>query len=433
MADAQPSRRFLRYALLAAALPGAAAAIALSASGRIAGAGIPLLAALVAAALYGLADERFKSSSFPCWVFAFLAAAMYYPRLFTNWGFDTGVLVIPMLQLIMFGMGTKLSVADFTNEFRNPKGIITGTILAFSIMPAAGVLVAKLFQFSPEIAVGVILIGACPGGAASNVMTYLARGNVPLSVSATTLSTLLTPVVTPALMMLLAGALIEAPFLKMMMSSFNLLIIPIAAGLVCHKILYGTAPWLKRPAPVIAAGVLAFALAAAIVPVDPPAEIAVLKPGLILGLILGGAVSIAKAAVTALHGPVNWMDRMLPKLSMVSILLYVTIVVALNRDELLKVGLKLIAASAVHNLMGYVAGYWASRAAGLSKRDSRTLSIEVGLKNGGLGMGLALQAFNSPSAALAPIVFGKWMNITGSALASYWRSRPTGEPGGEQD
>jgi BASS family bile acid:Na+ symporter len=117
--------------------------------------------------------------------------------------------------------------------------------------------------------------------------------------------------------------------------------------------------------------------------------------------------------------------------SMISILLYVTIVVALNRDQLLRVGLLLVAASAVHNLLGFVAGYWASRAAGLSRRDSRTLSIEVGLKNGGLGMGLALEALNSPGAALAPIVFGKWMNISGSALTNYWRGRPTGDPSEE--
>jgi BASS family bile acid:Na+ symporter len=118
---------------------------------------------------------------------------------------------------------------------------------------------------------------------------------------------------------------------------------------------------------------------------------------------------------------------------MISILLYVTIVVALNRDQLLVVGLMLVAASAVHNLLGYIFGYWVSRAAGLSIRDSRTLSIEVGLKNGGLGMGLALEALNSPDAALAPIVFGKWMNISGSALANFWRGRPTGDPGEDSE
>jgi BASS family bile acid:Na+ symporter len=229
-------------------------------------------------------------------------------------------------------------------------------------------------------------------------------------------------------MQLFAGALIEVPFLKMMMSSLNLIIVPIAAGLVCHGILYGSAPWLKKPAPVVGIGVLSIILAAAIIPLTMPPDLAVLQPGLILGLVLTALVSLTKVIVAALHGPANWMNQILPKLSMLSILLYVTIVVALNRDQLLVVGPLLVAASALHNLLGFVCGYWASRAAGLSQRDSRTLSIEVGLKNGGLGMGLALQALNSPNAALASIVFGKWMNISGSALANYWRGRPTGDP-----
>ncbi len=417
----------LRFLLIAFVATGAVATAGLAATGKIAQAGIPLLAALVAGALYGQIDKRFQASSFTFWVFAFLAAAMYYPRMFTNWGFDTNVLVIPMLQLIMFGMGTKLSVADFMKEFRNPKGIIVGSVLVFTIMPVAGVLVAKLFRFAPEIAVGVILIGACPGGAASNVMAFLARGNVALCVSVTTLTTLLTPVITPALMKLFAGALIQVPFIRMMMSSFNLIVVPITAGLVCHEILYGRAPWLRRSVPLASIGALGFVLAAVIVPIRLSAEVAVLKPGLILGFVLAGAVSITKVIVASLNGPANWMNQILPKVSMISLLLYVTIVVALNRDELLQVGLMLVAASAVHNILGFVFGYWVSRAAGLSKRDSRTLSLEVGLKNGGLGMGLALQALNSPNAALAPIVFGKWMNISGSALANFWRGRPTGE------
>lgn len=428
MANVPPNlSRPLRIFLLAAGLATAVAAVVLMATGRIADAGIPALVALASGALYGQVDLRFKASSFTLWVFAFLAAALYYPRLFTNWGFDTNVLVIPMLQLIMFGMGTKLSLADFAAELRRPKGIVIGSALVFTAMPLAGVLAAKLFQFPPEIAVGVILIGACPGGAASNVMAYLAGGNVALCVSVTTLTTLLAPVATPALMQLFAGTLIDVPFLKMMVSSFNLIIVPIAAGLVCHRILYGTAPWLGRALPVLGIGFSSFALAALAVPAKLPGEVAVLKPSLILVLVLAGTVSIAKVVVSAMHGPARWMDLILPKVSMLSVLLYVTIVVALNRDELLRVGLLLVAASAVHNLLGYVLGYWVSRAVGLSIRDSRTLSIEVGLKNGGLGMGLALQALNSPNAALAPIVFGKWMNISGSALANYWRGRPARE------
>ncbi len=405
----------------------AAAAVSLGASGRLGEAGLPLLCGLAAGAFYGQVDKRFSGSSFTFWVFAFLAAAMYYPRLFTNWGFNTEVLVIPMLQLIMFGMGTKLSVSDFSSELRRPRGLIAATLLVFTAMPLAGVAVARAFSFSPDIAAGVILIGCCPGGAASNVMTFLARGNVALSVAATTLATLLTPIVTPALMQALAGALIRIPVLRMVASSFNLIIVPIAAGLVCNKILYGKAAWLRRPALGVSLGLLNLAVSAAAAFLPLRGEYAVLKPGLVLGFALLGSASIAKVIVAAAGGPANWMDVILPRLSMISILLYVTIVVALNRDELLRVGLILVAASAVHNLLGYIAGYWGGRAFGLSERDSRTISIEVGLKNGGLGMGLALQALNSPTAALAPIVFGKWMNITGSALANYWRGRPTGE------
>ncbi|MFC1551475.1 bile acid:sodium symporter family protein [Candidatus Latescibacterota bacterium] len=390
-------------------------------------AGIPFVLTFISMALYSKGSTKLKGTAFTFWVFAFLTSAMYFPWMFTNWGFNTKVIVIPMLQLIMFGMGTKLSIGDFVKEFSRPKGIIIGTVMVFTIMPVLGVLVAKLFNFPPEIAVGVILIGSCPGGAASNVMAFLARGNVALSVSVTTLATLLTPIVTPALMKLFAGALLEVSFLKMMMSSFNLIIVPISAGLICNKILYGKADWLKKPAPVAGIGVLAFALTAVTVPAAFPAQVAVLKPGLILGLSLTGIVSVAKVIVQAAHGPDDWMSKILPRVSMLSILLFVTIVVALNRDKLLVVGLMLVAASALHNLLGYIIGYWGSRAIGLSKRDSRTLSIEVALKNGGLGMGLAIEALGSQNAALAPIVFGKWMNISGSALANYWRQRPTGD------
>ncbi|MFC1541634.1 bile acid:sodium symporter family protein [Candidatus Latescibacterota bacterium] len=390
-------------------------------------AGIPFVSMFVAMALYSKGSARLKGTAFTFWVFAFLAAAMYFPWLFTYWGFNTNIIVIPMLQLIMFGMGTKLSIADFMKEFRRPKGILIGTFMVFTIMPLLGVMVANLFRFPPEIAVGVILIGACPGGAASNVMAFLAKGNVALSVSVTTLATLITPIVTPALMKLFAGALLEVSFFKMMMSSFNLIIVPISAGLICNKILYGKSNWLKKPAPVVGIGVLAFALTAATIPAVFPVSIAVLKPGIILGFSLTGIVSITKVIVAAIHGPDDWMNKILPQVSMLSILLFVTIVVALNRDKLIVVGLMLVAASALHNLLGYIIGYWGSRAIGLSKRDSRTLSIEVALKNGGLGMGLAIEALGSQNAALAPIVFGKWMNISGSALANYWRQKPTGD------
>lgn len=393
--------------------------------GNITMAGLPMLFLFVLMALFGYANPKFKRMSFTFWVFAFLVAAMYYPFLFTNWGFDTKILVIPMLQLIMFGMGTKLSLGDFKEELKKPKGIIAGSVMAFTIMPIIGVGIVKLFDFSPEIAVGVILIGCCPGGAASNVMVFLAKGNVALSVSVTTITTLITPIVTPVLMKIFANELIEISFLKMMLSSFNIIIVPIAAGLICNKLLYGKQQWLNKNSFVllIAAFTGVFALLGIIL--EFPESYAVLKPGIVLGLILISLVSFVKVIVKLFKGPKDWMDKILPSLSMFSILLFVTIVVALNRDKLLVVGLLLVAASTIHNILGYIFGYYGSRFIGLSVQDSRTLSIEVALKNGGLGMGLALEALGSANAALYPIVFGKWMNISGSALANYWRDKTT--------
>lgn len=394
-------------------------------TGNIEKAGLPMLLAFIAAAIYGYVDSRFKKSSFTVWVFAFLVAAMYFPFLFVNWGFNTEILVIPMLQIIMFGMGTKLSLGDFKTELAKPKGIIAGSIMVFGIMPLLGVLVVKLFDFPPEIAVGFILIGCCPGGASSNVMVFLAKGNVALSVCVTTITTLITPLVTPLLMKIFANEMVEISFLKMMFSSFNLIIVPIVAGLICNKILYGKAEWLKKDSNILIIAITVTIAALLIIPVSFPDSIAVIKPGLLLGLALTSIVSFTKIIVKFLNGPENWMNKILPSLSMVSLLLFVTIVVALNRDKLLVVGLMLVAAAALHNILGYVLGYWGSRMLGLSKQDSRTLSIEVALKNGGLGMGLALQSLGNANAALAPIVFGKWMNISGSALANYWRDKPT--------
>lgn len=389
--------------------------------------GVPLLLSFIGMAVYGYFNPKYKKMSFTFWVFAFLIAAMYYPFLFTDWGFNTGILVIPMLQLIMFGMGTRLSLSDFRNELRTPKGIFAGFIMTFTIMPIMAVLVAKAFALPPEIAVGLILIGSCPGGAASNVMAYLAKGNIALSISVTTTTTLLTPVVTPLLMKIFAGQLIEISFLQMMLSSFNLIIVPIAAGLISNKILYGKAGWLQSDRNIISLGILFLMILIVCISTSFPNNLAVLKPGLILGFALMALVSFTKVIVKWLKGGENWMDKILPSVSMASIILFVTIVVALNRDKLLEVGLILLAASAVLNLLGFILGYWGSRALGLSKRDSRTVSIEVALKNGGLGMGLALDALGNANAALAPIVFGKWMNISGSAIANYWREKPTGE------
>ncbi|MFC1508584.1 bile acid:sodium symporter family protein [Candidatus Omnitrophota bacterium] len=340
-------------------------AIVLIMTGRGADSGVPFIASLFLMALYVRSTKSFRGSSFTFIVFGFLAAGMYFPGVFTNWfGFNTKKLVVPLIQIIMFGMGTKLSPADFVREFRNPKPLITGVLLVFTVMPLAGLAIAYAFRLEPEIAAGVILIGSCPGGVASNVMTYLANGNVALSVSLTAFATLISPVITPALMKLLANRLVYIPFSGMMVSILKMIILPVAAGLVVNRLLR------ERK---------------------------------------------------------HLLDRLLPLLSMSAIILVVTIIVAHFRDELLAAGLLIIAATIIHNFVGYVCGYSVSKLMRLGEQDCRTISIEVGLKNGGMGMGLAVDVLKSANAALAPIIFGKWMNISGSALANYWRNRPLEE------
>jgi len=195
-------------------------------------------------------------------------------------------------------------------------------------------------------------------------MTFLAEGNLALSVSLTACATLISPVVTPLLMKLFAGKLIHIAFMGMMVSILKMIIVPIVAGLLVNKLLR------ERQ---------------------------------------------------------NVINRILPLVSMIAIISIATIVVAHYRDQLLVVGLALIGASIIHNFFGYLLGYWMSRLVGLTERDCRTLAIEVGLKNAGMGMGLAIDVLKSPDATLAPVIFGKWMNISGSTLANYWRQKAVKE------
>ncbi|MFC1607770.1 bile acid:sodium symporter family protein [Candidatus Latescibacterota bacterium] len=333
----------------------------LIASGSGARSGVPFVATLFAMAMYVRGTESMKGSSFTFIVFAFLAAGMFFPGVFTDWfGLNTKKLIVPLIQIIMFGMGTRLSPSDFVREFRNPKPLITGIVLVFTVMPVAALLISRLFMFSPEITVGMILIGSCPGGVASNVMTYLANGNVALSVSLTAFATIISPLVTPTLMKIFANQFIHIPFGGMMLSIMKMIVLPIAAGLIVN--------WLLRD---------------------------------------------RKKA----------LDRLLPILSMTAIILVVTIIVAHYRDALLAAGLVVIGATIVLNFTGYIFGYAGARIMRLDRPDCRTIAIEVGLKNGGMGLGLAVDVLKSADAALAPIIFGKWMNISGSALANYWRHR----------
>ncbi len=302
-----------------------------------------------------------KGLSFTVIILAVVSLAMYYPDYFKTIGsFKLSALIVPLLQIIMFGMGTELSIKDFAQVLRMPKGVIVGIVCHYTIMPLIGFAVAHLFNFPGEIAAGIILVGCCPSGLASNVMSYLARANLALSVSVTTISTLLAPFLTPLLMNLLGGNFIEIHFWAMVWDITKIVIIPIAAGLLFHYLV---------------------------------------------------------------RGKFGWLDKAMPILSMAGIALILTVMVAAGRDNLLKVGGLLIVATFIHNVAGFFLGYWSGRILKFPERDCRTIALEVGMQNAGLASGLALTMGKMATVGLAPAIFGPMMNITGSSVSSWWHNR----------
>jgi BASS family bile acid:Na+ symporter len=426
-----------------------------------------VILALASLALYFMGQAFLRRIAFTVWVFASVAASMFYPEAFGIWfqgtrlQFDLDILMIPLIQIIMFGMGTTLSLRDFTRVFLMPWPVFIGMVLQFAVMPFAGLAIATAFGFEPEIAAGIVLIGSCPGGVASNLMTYLARGNVALSVTMTACSTLMSPVMTPFMMQALASRFVPIQFFPMMISILNMIIVPIVAGLVANKILYGPTRWAKRAGPLALIAVAAILIAvltalfsrgtsghsqaaagekphaqsaateeqSAALSAPPerpsPGLLRQMKGGIIIGFGLVGVVALSKLVVSVmLQGPENWMDRVLPVVSMAGICFIIAIITAEARNDLLRVGLVLISAAILHNSVGYVLGYWCAKAARLNETACRTVAIEVGLQNGGMASGLAVKVLGSAKAALAPAIFGPWMNISGSMLATWWHSRP---------
>jgi bile acid:Na+ symporter, BASS family len=319
--------------------------------------------ALVALALRQ--NELLKGYSFTVMIFATVSAAMYYPQYFIQVGdFKLSKLIVPLMQAIMFGMGTSLSLADFAGVVRMPKGVIAGVLCHYLIMPLVAFTITKIFSFPDEIAAGIILIGSCPNGLASNVMTYLARANLALSVTLTAISTFIAPFVTPFFMGLLAGEYVQIDFLTMMWDITKVVILPVSAGLVFNYFL---------------------------------------------------------------HGKFKWLDDIMPIISMLGIGLIIVVITSAGRNDLLVVGPKLIGAVLIHNISGYFLGYWSAVLLRMEERDRRTIAIEVGLQNAGLGSSLALMMGKLSTVGLAAAIFAPTMNITGSSLALWWRSRPLPE------
>lgn len=306
--------------------------------------------------------ERVKGFSFAMLIFAMVAFAMTYPSLLTNWGdFEVENLIVPLLQIIMFGMGTTMSIKDFGEVIKSPKAVFIGLACQFTIMPLVGFTLIFFFSFPPEIAAGVILIGCSPSGLASNVMCYIGKANLALSITLTTVATLLAPFVTPLLMKTFGGQLIPIDLWEMMWSIVKITIIPIAAGLIFNKLF---------------------------------------------------------------HGKTAWLDKVMPLISMGGIALILAVIVAAGRDNLLTMGALLILVGFIHNVSGYFFGYWGCKIFGIEDGSCRAIAFEVGMQNAGLASGLANEMGKVATVGLAPAVFGPIMNITGSVLASFWHKNP---------
>ncbi|WP_419698615.1 bile acid:sodium symporter family protein [Mucilaginibacter sp. NFX135] len=321
-----------------------------------------LIAFFVALAISFRGFKQLKGFSYTLIIFAAVTTALYYPQHFIQVsGFKLAALITPLIQLIMFGMGTSMSIKDFAGVIKMPKGVFIGVFSHFLIMPALGFTLAKLSGFPPEIAAGIILIGCSPNGMASNVISYLAKANLALSITITAVSTMLAPVFTPMLMKFLGGTFIQIDMYKMMWDITKMVILPIGAGILFNKYL------LKRA---------------------------------------------------------RWLEYAMPMVSMFGIAFIIVIITAAGRSSLLNIGFMLVLLVLIHNLMGYTLGYWAGRLFKMDERDCRTMAIEVGMQNGGLASGLAKEMGKIATVGLAPAVFGPLMNITGSLLANYWHRKP---------
>ena len=351
-------RTVYRYFLIIAALC-ALGAVVLLILGGLAATGPAVVGFLVSLAIGGLGVPRLRQLAFTIWIFASVAVSMYYPQYFQRAGdFEFTRLIVPLIQIIMFGMGTAMSLKDFAGVVKMPKGVFVGLACQFTIMPLVGLTLAWAFDFPAEIAAGIVLIGSVSGGVASNVMAYIAKANLALSITMTAIATLVAPLMTPLLMRLLANQFVPIDFVSMMISVAKIVLVPIVLGLLFNKVM---------------------------------------------------------------HGRAKWLDRTMPLVSMAGIAVVLTIIVASGRDALLDIGLLLFLAAIMHNAIGYVLGYWGCRLIGLDEQSCRTISLEVGMQNGGLATGIAVEMGKVATVGLAPAIFGPWMNISGSALANWWR------------
>jgi len=377
------------------------------------------------------AIESLRGFRYTAWIIAAVVAGMLYPGAFTHWGsFDlrNKWLMLVIIQLVMFGMGIQMKLKDFSGLMQTGKGVAIGLFCHFSIMPLMGLLLTKIFNFEPEIAAGVILIGSCSSGLASNVMVYLAKANLVLSVIVTAMATMAAPFLTPLLMKLLAGELIAISIIGMMMEIIKIVIVPIGAALL-HDYLRTASGKGRNLVYLLFAIAIAWLLFLALGGWNYFAinikNNQVLQSIEITGFLL--AAIVAGVVYHQLSSAWQRLDSIMPYFSMFGIIYFTLVTTAVGRDNLMQVGLLLFISSVIHNGTGYFFGYWLSRLFRLDKNSARTIAFEVGLQNGGMASGLAASMGKLGTVGLPAAVFSPWMNISGSILANYWRKRPVKE------
>jgi bile acid:Na+ symporter, BASS family len=302
-----------------------------------------------------------KKYTFTIVIISVVIIAFIFPSYFIQIGnLKLNTFIKPLLQLIMFGMGATMSTTDFIEVVQAPKKVAIGLFCQFTIMPLLGYFLANAFSFEPEIAAGIILIGCSPSGLASNVMAMMAKANVALSITITTLATLLAPVLTPLLMKILGGNLIEVDFWQMFFDMAKLVIVPVLIGVLLNRFL-----------PVF----------------------------------------------------VEKIKSILPLFSMFGIAFIILVVTASGHDSLKAVGFLLILVNFIHNVGGYILGYFGAKFFKMNEADSRAVAFEVGMQNAGLASALANEMGKLATVGLSSAIFGPMMNVSGSILANLWGSK----------
>lgn len=292
---------------------------------------------------------------FTFWIIIFTVIAVLEPAPFAPLTY----LIVPVLGIIMFGMGATLTAGEFKRVFQRPKDVGVGAAVQYLVMPFLGFALAWAFGLDPVLAAGVVLVGSCPGGTASNVMTYLARGDLALSVTLTSVSTLLAPLMIPLLMYVYAGQWIDIPVLKLFKSTALIVLLPVALG---------------------------------------------------VGLR------------TILRDRIKYVLPILPSVSAIAIIFIVGVIVAANAPGITKVALIITVIVIIHNTLGLAIGYGAAKLVGMDEKRARAISLEIGMQNSGLAVALANMYFGA-LAALPGAIFSIWHTISGSAVAWWWRRK----------